>query len=313
MTGSFLRDMVDPGSEDQLLDLDITKVHPDPENDRDDWDTSDTKAHVTETAKSIKAIGVRQPIIVKPHPDLNGEYMIVAGEVRYRASIKAEMKTIPAILRDDDLGSLDMFVENIRRKGLNSMAIARGLKKRLDNGMERAELKQAIGKSDAWISRRLVLLKMEPDMVSFAETGIVKDPDSLLELAKAEPKLRKRLIGKLEAGTTSIKDALNQVKESLAGPASPGGEGAGSGVAPGGEGAGSGVAPGGEGAGSGVAPGGDGTGSGVAPGGDGTVMVSLADIKLLLKRHMPELLQEGDSIADAWDLFLDDLKTEAGS
>ena len=83
--------VTEPDNE-QIIDLPLSKVKPNPYQPRKEFD----KAALNDLASSIKEHGVIQPIIVKENA---GEFIIIAGERRYRASLLAERETIPAIVR----------------------------------------------------------------------------------------------------------------------------------------------------------------------------------------------------------------------
>ena len=76
-----------------------------------------------ELAGSIRERGVIQPILVRPLPEAPGEYQIVTGERRWRASQLAGLHAIPALVRElDDLEVIELaLIENIQRADLNAL------------------------------------------------------------------------------------------------------------------------------------------------------------------------------------------------
>ena len=82
---------------------------------------------LNELSESIKRYGVIQPNIVSKKDDY---YQIVAGERRWRASKKAGLNEIPAIVRENDeqKNREIALIENIQREDLNPIEKARGIK-----------------------------------------------------------------------------------------------------------------------------------------------------------------------------------------
>ena len=108
--------------EGSVQSLKISEVEPNRAQPRKDFDDE----ALTELADSIREHGVITPIIVKKAQ--NGFYTIVAGERRWRASKKAGLKKIPAIVMDlDDLKTQEIaLIENLQRQDLNAVEEALG-------------------------------------------------------------------------------------------------------------------------------------------------------------------------------------------
>lgn len=215
---SGISEFLEQEETDRLVELNLEDVDPDPDQDRHSWEDPDTIAHVEAQTESARAGGIRRPIEVYEHQP--GRYMIIAGEVRYRAACGAELKTIPAILRvniDPEQRSLDMLTENFNRLGLKPMELARGLKRRLDEGLTREQLIEATGKDKAWLSRLLGLLDLPEDVRAFAETGKVRDPARLHALAKIDDDQRSSVLNDLASDARTVGDVLAEQKASAGG------------------------------------------------------------------------------------------------
>ncbi|HUS74320.1 MAG TPA: ParB/RepB/Spo0J family partition protein [Sedimentisphaerales bacterium] len=111
-----------------------------------------------ELVASIMAGGVRDPIHVRVHPDQPGKFELRDGERRYRASIAAKVKTIPAIVHDkmDDEDALDMtFIGNKFRKDLSPMEEAEEIANCIERlGGNAAAIAKRIGKEEGWVRQR---------------------------------------------------------------------------------------------------------------------------------------------------------------
>lgn len=119
--------------------------------------------NIEELAESIKEYGLLNPIVLSKN---NGKYEIIAGERRYRASIKAGLKKIDAIVRDFDQKDIDILslVENIQREDLSALEEAQAYKKLIDDfSMTQEEIAKSMGKSRSYIANSVRLLKLNKD------------------------------------------------------------------------------------------------------------------------------------------------------
>ena len=121
------------------------------------------KEDILELAKSIKLHGVLQPILVKKFE--NDKYQIIAGERRWRASKIANLKFVPAIVKDTvDKQNVEIsLIENIQREDLNPLEEANIYKILIEEkGYTQENLAEKIGKSRSYIANLIRLLKL-PD------------------------------------------------------------------------------------------------------------------------------------------------------
>jgi ParB/RepB/Spo0J family partition protein len=134
----------------------LASIKPSKANPRKAFDADALK----ELAASIKAVGVLEPIVVRPHPDGGkATYELVIGERRWRASRMAKQETIPAIIRDlTDLQAIEAnLIEQLHRSDLSPMEEANGYHRLLnDHGFSVEDIAEKIGKS-----RRHVLLMLQ--------------------------------------------------------------------------------------------------------------------------------------------------------
>ena len=116
-------------------------------------------------ADSIAAVGVIQPIIVKPGNNA-GEFELIAGERRWRAAQLAGLTSIPALIQDDltNRDSLERaIVENLHRVDLNALEEAAAYQQLIDEfGLTHDEVAQRVGKNRTTVSNILRLLQIGP-------------------------------------------------------------------------------------------------------------------------------------------------------
>jgi len=131
--------------------------------------------NLQELADSIKAHGVVQPVVVRAKP--SGDYELVAGERRWRASRLAGLSEIPVIVRDiDDRTALALaLIENIQREDLNPLEQAEGLRRLLEDfDMTHQQLAESVGKSRTTITNLLRLLDLQPEVKQLLESGRIE-------------------------------------------------------------------------------------------------------------------------------------------
>lgn len=127
-----------------------------------------------ELAESIKSQGVMQPIVVRTQS--GGNWEIIAGERRWRASQLAGLDTIPALVREvgDDAAIAMALIENIQRKDLNPVEEAVALKRlQQEFQLSQQQVADRVGKSRSSIANAMRLLTLEPDVLTMVEQGLI--------------------------------------------------------------------------------------------------------------------------------------------
>ncbi|MDU4884509.1 ParB/RepB/Spo0J family partition protein [uncultured Clostridium sp.] len=130
---------------------------------------------ILELAESIKSNGIIQPLILKKVDD---EYIIVAGERRWRAAKAIGLKEVPAIVMNlTEKQVLEIsLIENIQREDLNSIEEALAYKKLIsDFNLTQEELSKRIGKSRVTITNTLRLLNLSEDVQQYIIEGVISE------------------------------------------------------------------------------------------------------------------------------------------
>lgn len=150
-----------------VQNLKIIEVEPNREQPRKNFD----EEALTELSESIKKYGLIQPIVVTKKEDY---YEIIAGERRWRASKKAGLSTIPAIVREDNKRKNQeiSLIENIQREDLNAFEKASGIKFLMDEyDMTQQQVAEVIGKSRSGVANTLRILNLDPRVLDLAKEG----------------------------------------------------------------------------------------------------------------------------------------------
>ncbi|NOS67947.1 MAG: ParB/RepB/Spo0J family partition protein [Candidatus Peribacteraceae bacterium] len=174
----------------EMVHLEISKVTPSKTNPRKNFDA----AALQELSISVKKHGILQPILVRP---LNGSgtFEIVAGERRFRAAKAAELKEIPATVRElSDQAVLEIqVIENLQREDLHPMEEAEGYRQLIairpkgEAPYDAARIAERIGRSVKYVYDRIKLLNLiEPLRKEFSEDKITAGHAILLARLSAK-------------------------------------------------------------------------------------------------------------------------------
>lgn len=145
----------------------INDVFPNPNQPRKNFDENS----LNELARSIKEHGVIMPLVVTQS---DGKYMIVAGERRYRAAIRAGLDKVPVIVKDLDERQVQeiSLIENLQREDLNPIEAAFGMKKLMEEfSMTQEGLSEKLGKSRPAIANTLRLLTLSAGVIALVRDG----------------------------------------------------------------------------------------------------------------------------------------------
>lgn len=172
-------------SKEELRDIDIELIDPNPDQPRSVF----AENKLEELAQSIKMNGLVQPIILRRQE--NGRYQIIAGERRWRATQRAGLRQISAIVRDvEDSKLLELaLIENIQREELTPIEEAQAYNKLLNTlGLTQEEVAVRVGKDRSSIANYLRLLKLPEEVQQQVEANqlTMGHARALLSLSKAE-------------------------------------------------------------------------------------------------------------------------------
>lgn len=196
----------------RLIEIDPHVIQPNPKQPRHDFD----EEPLLELAESIRKDGVQEPVIVR---ERNGEYQLVSGERRVRASILAERPLIPCVVReisDRDMLKLGL-IENIQREDLNPIETAIAYRGLIDEfKWTQEQLAEQVGKKRVTVTNTLRLLNLPDDVRRHVLSGEIAMGHARALLALETPAKQSAACRKIIDGGLSVRQA-----ENLARPAEP--------------------------------------------------------------------------------------------
>jgi ParB family chromosome partitioning protein len=190
-------------------------------NERQPRSTFDEDA-LDELALSIAEVGLLQPVVVRRIGD--GRYELVMGERRWRASQRAGLEVIPAIVREthDDAMLRDALMENLHRQQLDPLEEAAAYQQLLDDfGATHEQLAQKIGRSRPHISNTLRLLNLPPAVQKRVAAGVISAGHARALLSIEDHQAQERLAQRIVAEGLSVRAVEEIVALGEEAPAKP--------------------------------------------------------------------------------------------
>ncbi|MGD0077538.1 MAG: ParB/RepB/Spo0J family partition protein [Sedimentisphaerales bacterium] len=219
----------DKGLGSSLKDIKVDDIQPNPYQVRLIWNEQE----LAELAKSIKANGVIQPIIVRhiragstpstisTRPGsgqaslLQAGYQLIAGERRWRAAKIAGIETVPAIVRevsDDKMLELAL-VENIHRTDLNPIERANAYQKYINTlSLTQSEAADRLGEDRSVIANYLRLLDLPTEIKQMLIDNQLTMGHARAILALPTDELRRKLANRAMVGRLSVREIERLVR-----------------------------------------------------------------------------------------------------
>jgi len=183
------------------LQIDIDLLDPSPYQPR----TRFAEAGIEELAQSIRASGIIQPLVVRK---IGSRYQLIAGERRWRASLRAQLLRVPVVLREvSDEQALELtLVENIQREDLNPIEQARAFDRLMEEfHLTQDEVASRTGKDRATVANSVRLLSLEEPLLEWIEEGKITAGHGRALLAVEDRKLRHDLAQKASRGKLTVR------------------------------------------------------------------------------------------------------------
>ena len=183
----------------QQIDIDL--IEPSPFQPR----TRFREEALDELARSIRASGIIQPLVVRP---IGSRYQLIAGERRWRAAQRASLTRVPVIVRQvsDELALEMTLVENIQREDLNAIEAARAFERLMDEArLTQEAVAERTGKDRATIANSIRLLKLEQKIQDWIEEGKLTAGHGRALLAVPDSQLRMRYAQRAARGGLTVR------------------------------------------------------------------------------------------------------------
>jgi ParB family chromosome partitioning protein len=201
--------------------IDLNRIKPDPKQVRKIEENSED---IAELSRSISKHGVLQPITVR-YDEKKDCFVIITGERRYWATLKAGEESIPCIIKEH-IGreeiSFQQMVENLQRENLNPVEEAEGIKRLGEEfKITSKEISEQLGKSESYISRTIRLndlpleIKKEIATSQFLKKNISKE--HLIQVVRQnDPEKQVRLWQVIKDGQVNIREVRELAKRQKA-------------------------------------------------------------------------------------------------
>jgi ParB family chromosome partitioning protein len=191
----------------------VDLIDPNPDQPRRVFDAD----RLDELARSIARSGLLQPVVVRRAGD---RYELIVGERRWRASQRAGLQTIPAVVADvDPAERLELaIVENVQRHDLNPIELACAYRALAERGATQEEIGKRVGMDRSSVANHLRLLDLSVDIQGRVESGQLSMGHAKALLQVAEPERRLRLCERVLREGLSVRETEKAGRE-IAGPA----------------------------------------------------------------------------------------------
>ena len=186
----------------RFAELPLSSITPNTRQPRQHFDED----ALDELTESIKIVGLLQPIVVR-EVGLD-RYELIMGERRWRASQRADVDVIPAIIRDttDDDMLRDALMENLHRQQLNPLEEAAAYQQLLDDfGATHEELAGRVGRSRPHITNTLRLLNLPPGVQRRVAAGVLTAGHARALLSLDSPEAQESLAARIIAEGLSVR------------------------------------------------------------------------------------------------------------
>lgn len=190
--------------EERIQKLSISSIKPNPNQPRKHFD----EAALEELAESIKRHGLLQPVVVTPGG--NDEYIIIAGERRWRAAGKAGLTHLPAIVRTaQELEQLEIaLVENVQRVDLSPLEQAVSIGRLHDQfNLEYADIAKKLGKASSTVQNIVRLLGLSEEAKKALHESKITEGHARAILAVRDPVAQSELLVLIIKNGWSVRQA----------------------------------------------------------------------------------------------------------
>ena len=205
-----------------LRDVPTASIEPNPNQPRVHFD----EESLSDLAKSIKEIGVLQPLLVRELSP--GKYQLIAGERRWRAAQRAKLTEVPVVVREiTELDSVEQaLVENLHRQDLTALEEASAYQQLTDDfSLTHEQVAKRVGKSRAAVTNALRLLQTPASVQGFLADGRLSAGHARALLGCDDTATMERLADLAVKQGWSVRATEDAVKNGVPGEEKPAGSG----------------------------------------------------------------------------------------
>lgn len=190
-----------------LIRIPLSKIHKDINNARKTIDSQE----LSELANSMRSInpatgrarGNKNPVSLRPHPNIPGEYILNAGERRCAAAKLANLPDVLAFI-DKEADAFDNAVDNIQRVALSAIEIAMFIQLRIEKGDKKKNIAIRLGKPASFVSDHLIFFDMADCIRYMYDSGQIASMQAMALLHRVYKKHPKEV----EIFCTSVQNEL---------------------------------------------------------------------------------------------------------
>jgi ParB family chromosome partitioning protein len=211
--------------EGNVFSCPIDKIVPQRGQPRQHFDSG----KLDELASSLREHGLLEPLVVRRRPG-NDDFELIAGERRWRAAQRADLKQVLVVVRD--VSAKDAFelalIENIQREDLDPIEFAEAMDRVVkEHGYTQDTLAQRVGKDRSTIANALRLLRLPANVREKVVIGELSEGHARALLGAPDDKQLSDLAEKVVRGRLSVRQTEAMVRSAKDGKTSVGGKGGG--------------------------------------------------------------------------------------
>lgn len=199
-------DIENENRENKIIFIPFDRIKANPDQPRKTFD----QASLEELAESIKQKGVIQPVLAEEDPLNKDNFIIIAGERRFRASQIAGIDKLPLIVKSfSEEDKLEIaLIENIQRENLKPIEEAKAYRHIMESmNLSQMDLSERVGKNRSTIANSLRLLKLPEDMQDSLDVGKLTSGHARSILSTVNPADQRILFNRIVDNSLSVRES----------------------------------------------------------------------------------------------------------
>lgn len=197
----------------------LEQIEPNPFQPRQVW----SEEELENLAGSIREHGILQPVLVRPLPDRKGsdgvQFQLIAGERRWRAATRAQLKQIPAIVRDvDNRSALELaIIENVQRHDISAVESAQAYRRLSDEfNLSQEKIAARVGKSRAAVANTMRLLDLPAEALNALRNNEISEGHGRALLTASDDGARRALLRRTLRDHLTVREVERLAREATA-------------------------------------------------------------------------------------------------